>query len=224
MPPLWGSVGEDDTDRNSVGKIGAIGATFMGLFSKRKLEPISPEQFWDWFKMNASRLETLPPDRRAAKELTEMLERVDGEMVWQLGPRSLEISADGISEVAPRVRRLVAAAPSVPGWTIFAFRQPTEGASINIGGLTISPQTTRFTHSWGSDMLYLVLYLPIDNPKQKDAAIHGAFVLLDALLGEETMMIRVGNIDFAPIRSAPEESLPLRELPSVLAAGGAQGH
>jgi hypothetical protein len=184
--------------------------------------------FWRWFKDHRVEVGKVKrADEPIAKQLASELHKVDPRLIFELGigtePKELIISADGIREVFPAVKRLVAAAPAIPGWKVVAFR-PRKGAglTIEVGGGT----------KLGADDLYfvvlptakppapvdLMLYVPGLGGPDDEAVKQVSYLLLDATLGEHDVETKVGGIALKPASEKPASAKPLRDLPRLVDA------
>jgi hypothetical protein len=184
--------------------------------------------FWTWFK--AHRLEVAKvksADEPIANELAAELHKIDPRLIPELGigaePRELIISADGLREAFPAVKRLVAAAPAIPGWKVVAFR-PRKGADVTVdlgGGTKLGENDLFFVvlpTAKPPAPIDLLLYVPgIGGPDDK-AVKQVAFLLLDATLGEYDVETKVGGIAIKPVGEKPPSAKPLKDLPRVVDA------
>lgn len=122
----------------------------------------------------------------------------------------LEISPEGVKKFADLARQVVAAAPKLDNWRIVAFRQPSEGFSIEISGKRVAPEDCKiglFGHPGGPRGLQLYM------PDHLDQAVMSqlAFLILDHTLGEEVVM----RYDVFPPRSMSEADDLARPLLGV---------
>lgn len=181
------------------------------------------ERFWSWFAEHRSEL-TSPDAPELFDELTRRLRKIHPELAWEAGPLpdgtcEFAVSADGIRAVAPTVRAVVEAAPPIPGWTIRAFRQPSSQALVlKIRGRRMSLEDLFFTphRQQPGQPLDLTLFIREFREEAADDSIQASFLLLDSLLGEEAVMFRLGNIDFAPLEAADGRALAIAELRSLV--------
>lgn len=189
----------------------------------------SPEaRFWSWFQKNSTRVAQFEKDQeRILDELQTELLRVHEGLTFEIGPavdgtRQLAVSADGIRERFPAVRKLVAAAPALPGWRVVAFRQRKPSShSVKMGSLSLGIEDVWFKArtSPGQPVavnLFVRGYVP--GERQRFASV--VYLMLDDALGEEDVETKVGGIDFAPLPDEPaaEGLRPLRELAAVVDA------
>jgi hypothetical protein len=186
----------------------------------------SPEAaFWTWFAAHQAEVAKVQhADEPIAEDLARELHKVDDDLVFELGvkaePRELIISADGIQRVFPAVKRVVAAAPAIPGWRVIAFR-PRHGEGFAIAledGTKLSNDEVSFRVEGSEDgkldvALYLKSAKAVSKPMQQ-----AMYLQLDSLLGEYDVETKLGGIDIEPGTSVPEDARPLRELPGVVDA------
>jgi hypothetical protein len=83
-------------------------------------------RFWKWFVAHKDAVATIRhANEPIANELAVELRKVHPRLVFEMGlgtPKELIISASGERDGFPAVKRLVAAAPAIPGWVVIAFR------------------------------------------------------------------------------------------------------
>lgn len=157
-------------------------------------------------------------DAAMTKELDAKVKLLHPEISWEMGKGQFVLSPDGQKALAPVVRRLVAAAPSIPGWNIFAFRQPTPGAlTMCVGRHALSAEMIFFEMQDVYPQIDIRCFLPsIPNPTKSERE-YACFLLMDALIGEEQVIERIRYVDFQEAQTMPQRALPLTELPNVLA-------
>lgn len=117
----------------------------MRLFSK----PTKEQRFWSWFARNTDRLFQFEADQEAIfDDLGAALEKVHPGLTFEFGPvregkREFIVSADGIRELFPAVRALVAAAPVLSRWAIIPFRPPKDITLVmRLAALPWAPATS----------------------------------------------------------------------------------
>jgi len=180
--------------------------------------------FWQWFVAHKSEVATIKhANEPIANQLAEQLHHIDANLTFEMsvgeGEPELIISADGIQRAFPAVKRLVAAAPPIPGWKVIAFRQRKEGESIKLGdGTKLNHASLRF-QVLGSDAskIDIAIYVKSADPVP-DAVKKAVFLLLDAALGEYDVETRLGAIDIEPAAKAPAKARPFPELVKVVDA------
>jgi hypothetical protein len=131
------------------------------------MPPAAPEKvFWAWFTANSNRVATIEHGHEPiAGELAAHLQAIDPDLTFEVGvkdkPRELIISAGGVKRAFPAVRRLVAAAPEIAGWTVIAFRPRSAGGLIvEFGTYRVDPAQVWFTAEPDRGKCGITLYLP----------------------------------------------------------------
>ncbi len=194
----------------------------MGLLDKLFSRRATPAEFWTWFAANSKRLEG-PPDSSSAavRALSTKLRRVHPQLMFQLGGEppatwNLEISADGARELIPVVREMVAAAPSLPSWTVHAFLQPKTGVTIKADGLRYSSEDVRFELRRTGTDVYLDLFIAGFDDNEGVARL--AVLLLVSTIGELAAMTAITATDIHDLSACSDSARPLTELPLQLHA------
>ncbi|MBS4203446.1 hypothetical protein [Lederbergia citrea] len=130
------------------------------------------------------------------------------------GKREFIISADGNLDAFAAVEKLAMAAPVMENFKVIAFRQREEASDIQIGDVYLEPENMFFTYTRLDGLLDLDIYLK-DSATNDDDCLTAAFILLDAIVGEYDLAVKVGDIEFRPY----EESIflkPISELPDLI--------
>jgi hypothetical protein len=157
------------------------------LFNQKAKE----EEFWKWFQNNSDRYLSLDKSNRGIlfKELNQEIKKIDPNLTFEFGPklgdglREFIISANGIKESFPAVRKLVDAAPNIPKWAIIAFRQPKPSyKQITFKGITVHFDDVYFAYCKDKGKIGLELY--IRGYEDSRDWIATTFLLLDMVLGE----------------------------------------
>jgi hypothetical protein len=180
--------------------------------------------FWRWFVAHKDEAATIRrADEPIANELGRELARVDPGLTFEVGANAtdheLVVSADGIKSVFPSVKRVVAAAPAIPGWKITAFRpRGSTQLSVEIDGHRLAGDELMFrvlgTTSNTVDVALYVKGVQTVGAPLKQAV----YLLLDTTLGEYDVESYLGDIDIEPGAAAPVDARPLTELPIVVDA------
>jgi hypothetical protein len=189
----------------------------------------SAQAFWTWFAANETRFRNI--QTREKEALLDELKRYLGAFCDSLwfeigghpnGPWELIISAQGCSELFPKVRELIGASPALDGWQFIAFK-PAHGFDFvtEYDGLTVSPEATWFMpleSSTDSEALGLrVAYAHFDQSKEK-TYLAATYVMLEAGLGELDVAEKIQHVEVCAAPSAPESAgyIVLHELPQYL--------
>ncbi len=153
---------------------------------------------------------------RQADELTQRLQLIDRKLVWEIlpsaSPKQLVISADGNLKLFPTVRKVVAAAPKIPGWEVVSLRQPGPTGVIQYQDAKADPNKILYTTDERVGKLDIVLYVPGVKGEPGENQVGAIFLLLDALIGEFLVETRIGSLDFYGLEKAPKGAKPLAKL------------
>ncbi len=189
-----------------------------------------PSHFWHWFRKHEGRFRNLDvPEREdLLDELLAELHAFCDELFFEVGGRpgeqcELIISAEGVLEVFPQVRRLVAAAPDLPGWTVTAFKPPMGfDFGIKYEGITLAPEASWFLplrSSSDPDALGLRIGYAHFDPDRADTFLAATYLMLDAGIGELAFAEKVQHVEVARLPTNPEAEgyIELSRLPEHLA-------
>ena len=177
----------------------------------------TPEQrFWRWFKGEEASLGAFDPvaDPEGADEILDrVLERladVQAGLTCEIGPtredgrREFIISADGIRERFPAVRRLALAAPPLKHWKPVAFRPRQEiGYTVNIDGFILDPDHVWFRAAPKGSQVELDLYVKDFSAHPRNTVLRAGYVLLDSALGELDVETKVAGIGWHDLPADP---------------------
>jgi hypothetical protein len=182
-----------------------------------KPKSITPEEFWAWFLTESENIKKLKPESIQNSELTRKLQAVLQGLAFGMAlaeePAAFEVSADGVSALVPVVQRLVDAAPQIPGWRIFAFRQPTPGMELQISGTRVSAETVYWSEDCSFDGgIDITVFLPLLGLRDKECFQITALIL-DHTIGEYAAMTKIRKIAVVATTQMPAFAKPLTELP-----------
>ena len=192
----------------------------MGLFKRASRE----ERFWQWFQSRSDRLFDLELDQpRVFDELSAALHKVEEGLTFEFGPvqdgkREFIVSADGIRDRFPAVRRLVEAAPSMPRWVVIPFRPPRDiEMTIEILGHQLGPDDIWFVAESDSGRVGLTLFVRGLGDHNRQELCGAGFLLLDNALGEFVVETQVGFIDWQVLPGDPPAGglKPFRKIREV---------
>ena len=185
------------------------------------------EKFWTWFAQNANGL--LDHQRQDLQaEMSRQLSSISSGLVWGMAGGNehqlptLEISPGGIHDLLPAMREVFAAAPTIPGWRIVEFRQPSvEGFSLEMGDVKIDADNTLFVaqKQAGSHKIDIAVFLPLPADAPEEALIGAGFILLDHTVGERVVMEDIGHVEFRHASLAPPGANRLSELKALTNLG-----
>ncbi|HEY1551081.1 MAG TPA: hypothetical protein VGG28_24800 [Kofleriaceae bacterium] len=196
------------------------------VFAVACSKPAAPhaDRFWPFFVAHADQLRAEPLEP-AMDQLQSALEvdhhGVIAELASLRDDRTLVLTADGDRAAFPDVQALYAARPTVPHWTIVAFRQRDPArplVAITSGsGATFDPNPIRYVADRTSDgKLDVALFVP--GYTERDAKL--VYIALDHLVGEYDVETKLASIAIAPLDKAPAMAKPIAELPSDVDALG----
>jgi hypothetical protein len=200
----------------------ALGAAGT-VMSQDKPDPKSAA-FWAWFAANSESLAKVKTGKEPiCAALMAELTKVEKGLTWEFGPtidgaREFTISADGAKELFPRVRAVIAAAPTLPAWKPVAFRQrkPIKGMTLKLEAEQIDVSQILFRAAREGSKVGITVYIKGMSPKNEKAAMTQGFILLDYSLGEVDMETRIGSIEFLSLTDKVEKKdlHPLPDLPA----------
>ena len=179
-------------------------------------------EFWNWFVSASTSLRE--GNGHAALQsvngrMKELGIAVSAEIETAKQEWRLVITADGDHTRFTEVIRIVKAAPTVPRWSVIAFRQrvPLRGKTIKMDGVSMECDRARVTVRVHGDRVDVQLYLP-DFADGNETIRRIGRVALDNAVGEFDAETRIGEITSAPLIQAPSSARPLPELPTILDA------
>ncbi|HEY1810893.1 MAG TPA: hypothetical protein VGG74_00965 [Kofleriaceae bacterium] len=182
--------------------------------------PAAGDPFWSYFVAHAPQLAAEPLEA-AMNDLQHAIEPVHPGVIVELaaeaGKHTLVLSADGDRAVFPTIQSVWAKRPTVPGWTVVAFRQrelERPLPAIRRGDRTLDPSTLRYIGERAGDKLDVVVFAP--GYTERDAPL--VYIALDHAVGEYDVEMRIGAISIAPLERAPAAARPFVELPAQLDA------
>lgn len=162
--------------------------------------------FWSWFEGVAGRLNEDLDEPGLLEALDARVSEL-GEVVWELGPGSREtnalaISPDGAVEWLAVTQRIVAMAPTLPGWEFHPARQARPSTLLRFsvtnpaGRLDIDASDWRYVLVRFADATF---DLVLEQSSLLDASeadrYTAAVILLDGLVGEATRLLRIREIE-----------------------------
>ncbi len=186
------------------------------------LQEIAIREFWKEFL----RTETaLFAGERPEPVLGKLIERVHPDLEFDIGraasgKKEIVISAGGIREAFPAVEALAQGAPPLPRWNVVRYRQRRLPAgSFTFGGLSLDPHTITFTMSSGGPAAGIVLYMPGYTRGEHSRYLALALHVLDAVLGEYDVEMKLGSIRIEPPGAGPgDRAVTIDRLAAVFDA------
>jgi len=194
----------------------------LGLPQSSQQNSSDEGKFWAWFASHQDELlKVQTGHEEICAQLEAQLKRVNSSLVYEFGPekngrREFTISADGNSDAFPAVEALYAAAPALPHWKIFKFRQRREPGDISLRGIKVEADSVTVAVKKAGDRADVIIYIP-DAPED-DRGIYGdiAFSMLDQALGEYDVETRIGKVTVMPTSRSSGKTYSLKRLPKVI--------
>lgn len=182
------------------------------------------QNFWVWFEANRDFLAQYDTNTAGVtRAVGSRLQNVDRGLTYEMGRATdgvyeFIVSAGGVRDVFPEVRRLVKAAPEIENWRIIAFRPRRPEAvmdTLEYAGYKVSSRDIWYRSGEQDGAFALTVHvrgLDADNEKIKTRA---AFIMLDLTLGEYDTATKLRHIGFAPLPPDPAAAglKPLSDLP-----------
>jgi hypothetical protein len=193
-------------------------------------------RFWNWFRDNGDRLANIlvGPDEDAREaamaELSSAAREVVEGVILEVaapsdgGTRSLIASADGKPDLVDAVKDFVAAAPSVEGWDVVAFRVRDDVSQFEIGiqDQRICADDVWFRVEEDANGLNVTLYVRGLTPKNRKIRGLGASLMAQHAVGELDTLTLLSSLNIEPLVEPPATDLrPVPQLPAVFDAAKA---
>lgn len=132
----------------------------------------------------------------------------------------MTISADGVADLFPVVRKIVDKAPTITGWKVFAFRQrmPAEkvkGMVLKAQNHKLNPDKMKFSPIVTGNTLDIIIYADDITEENYNQVAYGGLMLVDNILGEYDCVTKVRSYDFhnmPPNAANLTDLFPLLEL------------
>lgn len=180
-------------------------------------------EFWHSFESNSRRLaQARSADSAVYDELLGKLQEIDEGLFFEFavspGDCELIVTAEGKKPLFSVVEEIVAAAPAVKGWKMFALKPKLgfpefiewEGYQVAIGEIVFDPLENE------SDELGLRLLVPGMGDDDADSAHNAILRAIDHGLGEREFAESVAYTEVAVLEEAAEEFIPLTDLESFI--------
>lgn len=186
-------------------------------------------KFWSWFVANEQRYRDIevPEKEELLSELQENLQSFCSDLWFEVGgppdgPRELVITAEGNLTAFPALRELCRAAPSLPGWTVVAFKQP-QGFEFTTQyeDIVVAPEATWFLPLYSKqdpNLLGLRLAFSHFNSSRERQFRTASYIMLEAGLGELLVAELIAHVEVCLAPSVPESQgfRPLNTLADYL--------
>jgi len=187
----------------------------------------SPSIFWNWFRESAKRFldDELPESLQ--DELLSQLHSFDDRLYFLLStnatPKELIITAEGDEAAFPAADRLVAAAPTLPGWTFCSLKPPMGFDFRHTDGpISLDVEQLWFMPTVSSDLpaaLGIVLGLPDADFVLEHQSVDTAFTILEVAIGERCCTRDIAHVAVNDLPDDPNANgyLRLPQLPEYVA-------
>ncbi|WP_416433903.1 hypothetical protein [Priestia megaterium] len=191
------------------------------LFKKK----ITEKEFWSWFEKNSEDYFQLDEKNydllfnKLGLQLSKYHKDLTFEFSLEMnqGKREFIISAEGMVSAFPAVIKLVEEAPSLEKFNVVAFRQRQNSEQeIYFEDIVLNTEDIFFTYREDKQMdcLDIVIYIK-GYSEENDQFIAATFIMLDSLIGEYDVGVKLGEINFEPYQEE-KETLPILNLVSLV--------
>jgi hypothetical protein len=164
-------------------------------------------EFWIWFADNAKSISSMAHPE-LLETLDEKLRQIDPRLSWEIGPGRhepwlLAISPNLDKSILNEARKVIAEAPEIPGWELYATRQPKQwDFKFEIDNddshepICIDASEWQFVLLRYPDGLREVLLTgPNLPPLTDDQRWQAAAIVLEGVLGEECLLDNVDEFE-----------------------------
>ena len=197
------------------------GLMLKNLFKKK----ITEKEFWSWFEKNSKDYFQLDEKNYDLlfNKLGLQLSKYHKDLTFEFsiemnqGKREFIISAEGMVSAFPAVIKLVEEAPSLEKFNVVAFRQRQDSEQeIYFEDIVLNTEDIFFTYREDKQMdcLDIVIYIK-GYSEENDQFIAAAFIMLDSLIGEYDVGVKLGEINFEPYQEE-KEAQPILKLVSLV--------
>ncbi|MDU9690152.1 hypothetical protein O0Q50_03155 [Priestia aryabhattai] len=191
------------------------------LFKKK----ITEKEFWSWFEKNSEDYFQLDEKNYDLlfNKLGLQLSKYHKDLTFEFsveisqGKREFIISAEGMISAFPAVIKLVEEAPTLEKFNIVAFRQRQNSEQeIYFEGIVLNTEDIFFTYREDKQMncVDIVIYIK-GYREENDQFIAATFIMLDSLIGEYDVGVKLGEINFEPYQEE-KEAQPILNLVSLV--------
>ncbi|WP_176586243.1 hypothetical protein [Priestia megaterium] len=191
------------------------------LFKKK----ITEQEFWSWFEKNSEDYFQLDEKNYDLlfNKLGLQLSKYHKDLTFEFsiemnqGKREVIISAEGMVSAFPAVIKLVEEAPNLEKFNVVAFRQRQNSEQeIYFEDIVLNTEDIFFTYREDKQMdcLDIVIYIK-GYSEENDQFIAAAFIMLDSLIGEYDVGVKLGEINFEPYQKE-KEAQPILNLVSLV--------
>jgi hypothetical protein len=189
---------------------------------------VNASGFWRWFESRQAEY------RRLRESRDELLNALEERLLALADGLSFEISSeqDGVCEVIigaggrkeliPVAESIIAQAPDLPGWRVFAlkpalgfdFVHDREGQPFDPKGMWFDPLSSKSNPS----EFGLRVYVPELEEAGVDRTLRAVWNILDTALGERACLCEIQYLEVSALLLNPEQAgfLRLTELPAYI--------
>ncbi|QQS44032.1 hypothetical protein IPM65_00260 [Candidatus Roizmanbacteria bacterium] len=183
------------------------------------------KDFWKWFQQQEERLFYYEAyEKELLPQVLNELQKVNKDLVFEIGPemegqREFVVSANGMKSAFSDVIELVKYAPDLDRWHIIPFRQRKDVSELEVqlDDLILTPNDISFSYQKEKGRINLSLYVE-DMDDEDEKMYHMVFLILDNIIGEYDVEMKIGSIDiYSDGDLAEDEQLfPLTKLPHII--------
>ncbi|MBP7966752.1 hypothetical protein KAZ66_00620 [Candidatus Woesebacteria bacterium] len=183
------------------------------------------QSFWDWFSAKSDKLFFFELyQEKLLPETLHQIQQIHPDLVFEISPeldgkRDFIISANGLKEAFPAVIDLVRSAPQFDSWNIIPFRQRKKDLDmeVEIEDVILSPDEILFDYDYDDNKVNLDVYVE-DVDSEDSRVYHIVFILLDNIIGEYDVEMKIGRIDIYTLDETKSVSHlhPLSDLPRIV--------
>ena len=195
----------------------------INLFGKKSSE----DKFWKWFEKNQSTyyegIENLEIRKNIFDKLSSELNKVHEGLSFEFSPihenkiREFTISAEGIKDVFPIVKKLIEKAPKLENWKFYAFRQRIPGDNFEIEYEDVKIGYSYLFFRFGHIEEKIGLELNIRNFDERPETQNAIYLLLDGLIGEYDVTMGIKWIEWIKLDEENIEKLyPITHLRKII--------
>jgi hypothetical protein len=183
--------------------------------------------FWEWYAQVSPRFyEVIEAGKcpSLADEVSAKIDELIPGFAWVFGPgaegkgHSFTLSGEGNLHRQLLTIYWLAQAPSLPGWTFYAYRQPgsIKGSAMKIGDQRFDPREFWIAPSIDAEEVKvdITVWHPLFDTMAERDRWTVLLLFLDQVLGEYGTGQWVGKIKFSSDRLA--DSIPLEEFPDFI--------
>lgn len=176
-----------------------------------------PKKFWDWFARNNYKYLFLHDMEESEKikamhELLLELHTYSEHLFFEIGDHAdnkdveLVITAEGVARHFGKVEALIDAAPVIPQWRFFKFRQPLgKGLTAGYGNRVFDPKEIVFlplSITGKPDAVAIRVCYPDYTDEEKSTFVKGTQIALHTLIGERSASL---DIDYVDVVKTPDD-------------------